>query len=148
MTLEDHKKLGISYFNKTWDYLNKKNRNNEDDLKMIHYVHASRFHWQMSGAPILNIVRGDWQVSRVYSVLKMGESALIHAKACYKQTIENNIGDFDLVFAYESMAHAYQILHDLDNMNKYLELGYNAIDQVEKDEDKEYCKSELDNIKK
>ena len=148
MTLEEHKKLGINYFNKTWDYIDKVDRSLEDNLKMIHFAHASRFHWEMSGAPVLNIVRGDWQVSRVYALLNMGDSAFLHANACYKKTIRNKIGDFDLVFAYEAMAHAYKILNDLDNMNKYLELGYRALDQVEQDEDKEYCKSELDNIKK
>ena len=148
MTLEEHKKLGIAYFNSTWDLLDKANRTKDEDLKMIHFAHASRFHWEQSGAPILNLVRGDWQVSRVYSVLGLGESALYHANTCYKKTIENKIGDFDLVFAYESMANAYKVLNNKKLMNEYLDLGYISIDQVKKDDDKKYCLTELDNIKK
>ncbi len=148
MTKEDHKKLGINFFNKTWEYIDKIDRTEKDNLEMISLAHTSKVHWQLSGAPVLNLVRGDWQISRVYSILGMGESALKYAFNCYKETVENNIGDFDLVFAHECMAFAYKILGNKTEMNKHLELGYKAIDQVEKQGDKDYCKTELDNIKK
>ena len=45
ISLEQHEKLAKANFNKTWDFLDKKDRNPEDDLEMIHTVHASRFHW-------------------------------------------------------------------------------------------------------
>jgi len=41
---------------------------------MIHAAHASRFHWGEIGKPI-NLGRGEWQISRVYSVLNRPESA-------------------------------------------------------------------------
>jgi len=148
MTKEEHKKLGIKFFNKTWDYIDKKDRSSDEDLEMIHYVHASRLHWQLADGTPTNIVRGEWQVSRVYSLLGMGESALKHALACYQKTIEYEIGDFDLVFAHECLAFAYKILGNTHKMNVHLELGYEAINQVAKQGDKDYCKSELDNIKK
>ena len=148
MTKEDHKKLGITYFNKTWDYLDKPNRSNEDDLEMLHFAHASRLHWELSGAPILNLIRGEWQISRVYATLNLAASALKHATYVHDKTLENNIGDFDLVFAHECMANAYKLLGNHEAMIHHLELGYKAIDQVDKMGDKDYCKTELDNIKK
>lgn len=148
MTLEEHKKLGITYFNSTWDLLDKTDRNKDEDAKMIHFAHGSRLHWELSGAPVLNLVRGDWQISRVYAVLGLGESALYHAKRCLTKTIDNNIGDFDLVFAHECMANAYKVTGYQKGMNEHLELGFESVDQVEKDGDKEYCKGELENIKK
>ena len=148
MDKSEHKKLGINYFNKTWDYIDKKDKTNEDDAMMINYAHASRLHWELSGAIPLNQVRGEWLLSRVYSLLNMGDNALRHAKACYHGTIDNDIGDFDLVFAHECLASAYKILGHTIKMSFHLELGYKAIEQVSKKEDKEYCKSELDNIKK
>lgn len=148
MNKDMHKKLGIEFFNKTWDYIDLKERNIDQELEMIHYAHASSLHWQLAGGTSLNKVRGEWQISRVYSLLNMGESALRHAKACFHSTIENKIDDFDLVFAYECMAHAYLILGKEELMNEYLDEAYKAIDQVKKKADKDYCKSELDNIKK
>jgi|LGOV01.1.fsa_nt_gb hypothetical protein len=146
MNLDEHRKLGVYYFNSTWDLIEKLDRNKDEDERMIHYAHASRLHWELSGAPILNLVRGDWQISRVYSLLGLGESALYHAQSCYTKTINNKIGDFDLVFAYECMANAYKVLGNEELMKENLELGYKSIDQVKKDTNKEYCKSELDNI--
>ncbi len=146
MTKEDHKKLGITFFNKTWDYIDQKDKTEKDKLSMINFTHASRLHWELSGAPALNLVRGDWQISHVYSLLGMGESALVYAKSCFDNTIDNNFGDFDLVFAYEAMAYAHKILGNDELKSEYLEKGYKAIDQVEKQGDKDYCKSELDKI--
>jgi len=61
-------------FNLVWSLLDKKDRTKEEDDKMIHAAHASRFHWGEIGKPI-NLGRGEWQISRVYSVLNMPESA-------------------------------------------------------------------------
>ena len=148
MTKEEHRKLGIEYFNKTWDYIDKQDRTEEDDLMMMNYTHASRLHWTLSEAPLLNIVRGEWQISHVYALLGMGESALKHAEFVHKHTLDQGFGDFDLVFAHECMAYAYKVLGDLEKMNHYLDLGYASIDQCEKQGDKDYCKSQLDLIKK
>lgn len=147
MTLEEHKKLGMSYFNQVWDLIDKKDRSKDEDLLMLHYAHASRLHWGLSGAPVVNLVRGDWQVAKVYALLGLGESALLYARSCHDKTIHNKIGDFDLVFAHEIMAHAFKVLQDFDSMKKHLELGYQSIDQVHSQEDKDYCKTELDKLK-
>jgi hypothetical protein len=146
MTREEHKKLGISYFNKTWSLIEMENRTKEEDMEMIHYSHASRLHWELSEPPLLNIVRGEWLVSHVYSLLKMGKSALFHAQFVYDRTIENNYTDFDLVFAFESIAFAYKVLDNIPLMHEYLARGYEAIELIQKREDKEYCKSQLDII--
>ena len=146
MTKEEHKKLGIEYFNKTWDLIDKKDKTLGDRMQMIHYSHSSRLHWELSGAPLLNIVRGDWQISHVYSILDMGESALYHAQFVYDMTLKNEYKDFDLVFAYEAMAYAYKVLGDRILMKEYLDKGYESIKQVSTTDDKTYCKSQLDII--
>lgn len=147
MEKNEHKNLGIKFFNKTWDLIDKTDRTIDEDLEMVHYSHASRLHWALSGAPMLNIVRGEWQISRVYTLLNQGESALYHAQYCHDKTLEHGFNDFDLVFAHECMANAFKVLGNLEKMNYHLELGYKAVAQVEKQGDKDYCTSELDNIK-
>ena len=86
-------------------------------------------------------------ISHVYSILAFGEAALYHAKTCFQDTLESEIGDFDLTFAYEAMAYAYKVLGQDDLKNKYLEEGYETLDQIEKDGDKTYSKSQLDLLK-
>lgn len=45
------------------------------------------------------------------------------------------------------MAFAHKILLNEIEKEKFLLKGYNALDQVEKKDDKDYCKSELEKIK-
>lgn len=143
---EWHKKQGIENFNYTWDLIDKKDRTKEDEIDMIHAAHASRFHWGKIGTS-LNFARGEWQISRVYSLLNRSESALFHAKESLELCEASNIGDFDLAFAYEAVARAYMISRNVEEMKKYIELAKTAADNIEKIEDKEYFLSELESIK-
>src|SRR5713226_8627479 len=56
---EFHRKVAAECFNRTWDYLEKKNRSPEDDQIMLTLAHASRYHWKVIGKP-LNFAIGDW----------------------------------------------------------------------------------------
>jgi hypothetical protein len=143
---EEHKKFAINLFNFTWSLIDKKDRTREEEDKMIHAAHASRYHWGEIGSP-LEFERGEWQISRVYSVLKRSEPALQHAKRCLQICKENNIGDFDIAFAYEAMARAYSIDKVTTDCKKYLKLAEEAGKQIEKKGDKDYFLNELKTIK-
>ena len=147
MNKEDHKKVAIIAFNKTWEYIDMPNKTEEQNLEMIHLAHTSRHHWGHVGTE-LNKARGEWQISRVYSLLNMGESALRHAEASLKIVDENKYGDFDLVFAYEALAFAYKVLGNTKLKDEYLKKGYESLELVKDKGDKDYCKSELDNLNK
>lgn len=83
ITREVHEKLAMSLFNATWALLDKEDRTVEDDIEMIHSAHASRYHWGQIGEP-LHFERGEWQISRVYSVLGRREPALYHASCAWR----------------------------------------------------------------
>jgi hypothetical protein len=143
---EEHKKFAVDLFNLTWSLLDKKNRTKDEDDKMIHAAHASRFHWGEIGAP-LHFERGEWQISRAYSVLKRSEPALYHAKRCLEICKENNIRDFDIAFAYEAMARACAIAGNKIECEKYTKLAREAGEQIKKKEDRDYFFSELKTIR-
>ena len=65
---ELHKKFAVDLFNLVWDLLDNGERTMEEDDRMLHAAHASRFHWGEIGTP-LEFERGEWQISRVYAVL-------------------------------------------------------------------------------
>ena len=144
-TKEDHRKFAVEMFNLTWGLLDNKDRTAEDNDRMIHAAHASRFHWGEIGT-WLEFERGEWQVSRVYSVLKRSEPALYHARRCLEICKKNNIEDFDIAFAYEAMARAHAIAGDKAEKGKYLKLAKEAGDKIKKKEDREYFFSELKTI--
>ena len=140
-----HRKFAVDCFNGTWGLIDKTNRTSEDDARMIHMAHASRYHWGEIGTP-LNFARGDWQISRVYALLDQGKNALIYAESCSQLCIDNQFGDFDLAFAHEAAARAYAVLGDYKMMNKHLALAKEAGQVIEKEDDSKYFFSELATI--
>ncbi|MHA2288934.1 MAG: hypothetical protein ACXABG_09105 [Promethearchaeota archaeon] len=145
--LKLHEKFAKQGFNKTWDLLEKKDRTPEEDTEMVHTVHASRHHWGVlvangQGTP-LNLQRGEWQIARVYTVLEREEPALYHANLCLKLTQDNDIGDFDLGFAYEAMARASALAGNKKEKDKYLKLAKEAGEKIKDKGDKDYFLGDL-----
>jgi len=142
---EWHKKQAIHAFNSTWDLIEKVDRSPEDTLKMIHMAHASRYHWGEIGTD-LEFARGEWQISRVYSIVKCPERALFHAKASLDYCEKSNIGDFDLAFAYEAIARSYYLLNQISEYEKFYNLALAASNNISKESNKTYFISELNSI--
>ncbi len=142
---EMHRKFAVKAFNSTWTLLDKADRTKDEDVEMIHMAHASRYHWGQIGTP-LHFARGDWQISRVYAVLSFGVMSFKYAKRCLELCEKNDIGDFDLAFAYEALARASQVSGDINNATGYIRLAKDAGEAIEKKEDKDYFFSELSSI--
>ncbi len=109
---------------------------------MIHAAHASRNHWGEIGTH-LEFERGEWQISRVYSVTGHPEPAIYHAQRCLAICTENEIADFDIAFAYEALARAYAVAGDAEKSQEYVELANQAGGQIEEEGNREYPMSEL-----
>jgi hypothetical protein len=140
---EAHKKLAIDCFNLVWNLLGKKDRGKEDDDKMVHAAHASRFHWGEIGTP-LEFERGEWQISRVYSVLNRPQSALFHAQRCLEICQENSIGDFDIAFAHEAVARASACSGKRSDFEKHYRLAKQAGEKIKAKGDREYFFGDLE----
>lgn len=101
--MTDHRALGVELFNRTWQLIESR----EDDDRMLHMAHASRFHWgEAPECKPENLARGEWQVSRAYTVAGRAEPAIWHARRCLEHCERNGIGDWDLAYAYEALARA------------------------------------------
>ena len=145
-TLEEfHKKVAIETNNSIWPVLDRKTSTDAQLEEALHAAHASRYHWSKVGTAV-NLVRAEYMISRVYCAMKRGEPALFHAQRCLQITKENNIGDFDLAFAYEVMARANAVAGKKSDCKKYYELAKTAIDQIKDSEDKKICESELNRV--
>lgn len=144
----DNKKLGIQFFNETWDLMDKTDRTPQENSLMMDKAHASSLHWQLSEAyePV-NGARSQWQLARVYALLGMGEGALCHAESSLRLCEANGIRDFDLAFAYEAVARAHAICSNADKADEYIALAQKASEGIEKAEDKAYVLAEIATIK-
>ena len=132
LTAEDERSVAAQLFNGTWALMEQQDRSRDDDDRMLHMAHASRYHWGNVGAP-QNLARGEWLCSRVYAVLGRPEPSRHHAQRVLEICTENGIGDFDLAFAYEALARAASVAGDAAAARAYVAQAQ-AVPIAEKEE--------------
>lgn len=131
--------MGIEMNNQTWSLLDKKDRSEQDDIRMINYAKASLYHWRKSDKySIVNEQRGKWLISHVFAILWKSDEALSYAKQTLKITEDNNLKDFDLAYAYEAMARAYSISDNKHESKEWYNKAKISGDLIEGEKDKEY----------
>ena len=82
MNNNNHHYMGIEMNNQTWGLLDKKDRSEQDNIRMINFAKASLYHWRQSDKyEVVNEQRGQWMLSHVYAVLGKGEEAISYAAA-------------------------------------------------------------------
>jgi hypothetical protein len=139
--------LAGQLFNETWRLMRRPDRRPEDNDKMIGAAHASLFHWsQVSSAIPANLARGEWLVSRVYTVLGRGEPALYHARRVLEICEDHGIGDWDLAFAYEALARAHAVAGERGRARDYTDQALAAAKDIAQDGDRELVLADLETI--
>lgn len=139
--------LAAQLFNQTWRLLDQEQRTRADDDRMIHTAHASRYHWgQVPTVTPKNLARGEWQISRVYAVLGRAEPALYHARRVLDLVQDNDIGDFDLAFAYEALARAHAVAGDAAQARDYTDRALAAAEGITDGEDRDLVRADLESI--
>lgn len=145
ITDSQHRKLAVDLFNQTWDYIEKPNRTQEEDITMLHMAHASRFHWGIVGEPV-NFSRGEWLLSRVYVLLQRAEPAVYHAEVNMDLVQKYKITDFDLAFAYEALARSYLIAGNREAAQKNKALALDISETISKEADRKLLLADVDTI--
>jgi hypothetical protein len=145
---EEHRRLGIDLFNRTWTLMESPARTAEDDDELLHCAHASAYHWLRAGT-LVNRVRSEWQCSRVYTVLGHAEPALRHARRCLELAESAPAGEleeFDLPFAYEAMARAHALAANEAEWRDWLERARAGAASVADEDDRALLESDLASI--
>ncbi|MDM8533978.1 hypothetical protein QUF55_04645 [Clostridiaceae bacterium HSG29] len=145
MNNEFHKEIAVECYNNTWDLIDKKERTEEEKLKMIHMAHTSRYHWGVIGKPV-NFQRGEWQIARVYSELKMIDQAIYHAEICLELSLINSLDELDIAFAYEAMTRAYSLAENKELYEENKKLAIEHGNKIENKENREYFLKEINSL--
>jgi DNA-binding transcriptional MerR regulator len=146
-SVSDHRLLAAQLFNQTWRLMEQEDRTARDDDTMIHMAHASRYHWgQVPTASLAHLARGEWQISRVYTVLGRAEPALWHARRVLDICQQHGIGDWDLAFAYEALARAHAVAGDTELAREYTDQALAAADDIGEDEERGIVLADLETI--
>ncbi len=141
----DRRQLAVDLFNHVWTLIENPDRTPMQDDEMLHAAHASRYHWGEVGEPV-NLARGEWQCSRVYSVLGRPEPALWHARRCVALCEEHGIGDWDIAFAHEAVARALRVAGDHDGADAAVAHARELAESIAEGEDRELLESDLATI--
>ncbi len=120
-------------------------RSPAQDDQMVHAAHASRWHWSQAGelSGDQQLAVGEWQCSRVYSVLGRGEPALHHARACLAISEDGEVGDWVLAAAYEALARASAVAGDTVEARAWLARARTAVAGIADPEDREVIEGDL-----
>jgi len=141
----EHRAEAVALFNGVWQMLDVEGRAPEQDDQMVHAAHASRWHWSQAGelGGDQQLAVGEWQCSRVYSVLGRGEPALHHARACLAICEEAGLGDWVVAAAYEALARASAVAGDLGEAHAWLARARTATAAIADPKDREVIDADL-----
>jgi hypothetical protein len=140
--------MAIENNNGIWPVLDKTDPTPEELENAMHMAHAARYHWSKIGT-IVNAVRAEYMLARVYAHMKRAEPALYHANRGFELAHEAEVKDsqwkdWDMPFIYEALARAHAVAENTDECKKYKALGKEAADAVKGGEDRKICLGELD----
>jgi hypothetical protein len=140
-----HRELAVGLFNQVWELLRVPNRSPFQDDQMVHAAHASRWHWGQvrEGAGPQQLAVGEWQCSRVYSVLGRGEPAMHHARSSLAICEESGLGDWVLAAAYEALARAARVAGDRQRFGIWLDRARAATAAIADPEDRIVIEQDL-----
>jgi DNA-binding transcriptional MerR regulator len=145
---EMQRRLGVDLFNKTWTLMEKADRTQDEDDEMIHCAHASAYHWLQVGTAA-NRARSEWQCSRVHAILGHVEAALRHARRCLElvEGHPDDMKDWDLPAAYEALARAHVVAGDVEETQRFAELGRAATARIEDEDDRAVIEADFATIR-
>jgi len=144
MSPDEHRRLGIELYNRTWELLA-----GADPDEAVDAAHASAHHWRhAAGATAANRARSHWLCSHVYAVLGRPEPALHHAERCLAivEGAPSEMEDFDLPSAHEALARAYVAAGNAAEARIHVELGRAAAAEIADAEEREQLESQLAGI--
>ena len=144
---EMHRKIAATLFNQTWDLIEKTRNSDENDL-MISVSQASLFHWRLTGGGVLELSRGHWIISRVYSILSMPESAIYHGNKCLELCKSGNLEDFEYGFACEALARAHYVKEELGEYDKYLKMAISYAEKIKEQDDRKWLETNINELER
>lgn len=145
VTRDEHRRLGVLLFNRTWDLIDQPDRTPEDDVRMLLAAAASRWHWGEVGGPE-ELATGDWQVAHVASLAGLPDLAHLFATRNLDAALTHGWNGWRLASAHEGMARACAARGDRDGWMRHAALATEALADETDDESRELIASQLASV--
>ncbi len=145
MDADEHRRLGIELYNRTWELL----EGGADSDETVHTAHASAYHWRhAAGATAANRARSEWLCSRVYALLGRPEAALHHARRCIElvESAPAEMEDWDKAGAYEALTRAHLAAGEMEDARHFFELAREETAKIGEEDDRKHIEADLDRL--
>ena len=145
MDADEHRRLGIELYNRTWELL----EGGADPDETVHTAHASAYHWcHAAGATAANRARSEWLCSRVYALLGRPEAALHHARRCIElvESAPAEMEDWDKAGAYEALTRAHLAAGEMEDARHFFELARKETAEIAEEDDRKHIEADLDGL--
>ena len=129
MTRASERRLAASLFNRAWDLLAQGRRSPDEKEEMLRTAHASAYHWYRIGTS-RNFSIAEWQLSRVYSVLRRPEPALHHGERSLRLAKQGRLAPFYVAYGHEALARAYSIARERALRDRHLREARRLVGKV------------------
>ncbi len=140
------RELAGRLFNRTWDLLAQKPRSSEQEEELVRAAHASAYHWYRVGTP-RNFSIAEWQLSRVYSVLRQPALALHHAERSLRFARRARLAPFYVAYGHEALARAYSIARDRRRRDRHVREARRLVPKIRDDDDRRMLEEDLDTLR-
>jgi hypothetical protein len=142
-----HKHFSATCFNRAWEYIDKTDRNQEDDLNMLLTALASLWHWkQREDVTATNLSVGYWQVARVYALMGQVENARQFGLLSLHESLKEGVEPFYLGYSHEALARADALSGDLERKATHLMLAHEACAKIADQEAKKMLLDDMATI--
>jgi cation transport regulator ChaB len=143
--MPEHVDLAKATFNKTWEYLDRAERTEDDDREMLAHAAASWYHWRQVG-DAKNRSVSDWQMSRVFVVLRKPDLAMSFARACLRLAAESELDPVYVGFGHEAVARAAALGGNTALRDEHLAAAQAIVETLTDEEDREVLAADLATI--
>ena len=137
--------FGAAGFNATWEYIDKTDRSDDDDLEMLLSAAASRWHWGRAGGEE-QLATGDWQIAHVLSLAGAGALALRFARRSLAAAQAGGWTGWRLASAHEGMARAAAAAGDAAGRDAHAAAAQAALDAEPDDEERAVIARQLASV--
>jgi len=140
-----HNYFSTNCFNAAWDFIEMKDRTDDDNDAMIRMAQTSFWHWlQRDDKTDRHLSVGYWQLSRVYALAGKSDEARYYGNMSLKYSEKEE--PFYKGYAYEALARVAAIENQKEKAKEYLTQARQFAEQVSDPDWKKLLLDDLDNI--
>jgi hypothetical protein len=138
-----HRRFAAEAFDETWTLLALAERKKDQVERMIHCSHAALYHLQkVPGIDAKSLVKGYWQLARVYAAAGQGVVARSYAFRCMDDAMASE-DPFLLAIACEALGRAAAVLGDGVERDRQAAIGKEYAAQILDPDTRAFCDDNL-----